>query len=264
MDFDLTISRLTRMNISFKNKVVLVTGGSRGIGAAVVDRLGASGATIAIHANSNLKTAEELAKKFENNAKAFKADLANSTAAVQLYNEVIETYGKLDVLINNAGVAISSPADGAEVQWISDWHQTLNVNLLAAAILCKQALPGFKRQGGGIIINISSRAAHRGDTSDYLAYAASKGGMESLTKSLARAYGKENIIVFGVAPGFTRTDMAQDFIDAYGENYVVDDLALSELTEPKDIAQMVTFLASGLAKHATGTTIDINAGSYVR
>ena len=88
--------------------------------------------------------------------------------------------------------------------------------------------------------------------------------MESLTKSLARAYGKENITVFGVAPGFTRTDMAQDFIDTYGENYVVDDLALSELTEPKDIAQMVAFLASGLAKHATGTTIDINAGSYVR
>ncbi|MEM6526357.1 MAG: SDR family oxidoreductase, partial [Bacteroidota bacterium] len=119
-------------------------------------------------------------------------------------------------------------------------------------------------QGGGIIINISSRAARRGDTSDYLAYAASKGGLEAITKSIARAYGKKGITAFGVAPGFTRTDMAQDFIKAYGEDYVLNDLSLPELTEPKDIAQTVVFLASGLARHATGTTIDINAGSYVR
>ena len=128
----------------------------------------------------------------------------------------------------------------------------------------KLTIPTFKKQGSGIIINISSRAAHRGDTPDYLAYAASKGGMESLTKSIARAYGKDNITAFGVAPGFTRTAMAKDFIDTYGEDCAVQDMALSKLTEPQDVAQIVLFLASGLGKHATGTTIDVNAGNYVR
>ena len=252
------------MNIDLKGKVVLVTGASKGIGAAIAELIGQCGGKVALHANSNLSSAEQIARKIGNDSSAVQADLNDANATSKLYDQVFERYGRLDVLVNNAGVAISSQLEVSNERWGEDWQKTTNVKLLASAILRKQALPEFKLQGVVIIINISSRAAHRGDTSDYLAYAASKGGMESLTKSLARAYGKENITVFGVAPGFTRTDMAQDFIDTYGENYVVDDLALSELTEPKDIAQMVAFLASGLAKHATGTTIDINAGSYVR
>ena len=118
-------------------------------------------------------------------------------------------------------------------------------------------------RGGGRIVNISSRAAFRGDQPDYLAYAASKAGLVALTRSLARAYGKDGIVAFNVAPGFTRTEMAQDFIDQYGEDYAVSDIALTRLTEPKDIAPTLVFLASGLADHATGATIDINAASYV-
>jgi NAD(P)-dependent dehydrogenase (short-subunit alcohol dehydrogenase family) len=112
------------------------------------------------------------------------------------------------------------------------------------------------------LVNISSRAAFRGDTEDYLAYAASKGGVVSLTRSIARAFGKDNIKAFDLAPGFTHTEMAQVFIDKYGEDYVKDG-ALPNMTEPADIARMVVFLASGNADHATGTTIDMNAGSYV-
>ena len=96
-----------------------------------------------------------------------------------------------------------------------------------------------------------------------MAYAASKGGVVSLTRSIARAYGKDGIKAFNIAPGFTRTDMAEEFIKAYGEEHAMQDIALDKLTEPKDIAPMVTFLASGMADHATGCTIDINAGSYV-
>ena len=117
--------------------------------------------------------------------------------------------------------------------------------------------------GGGIIINIASRAAFRGDKKDYMAYAASKAGVVGLTRSIAQAYGKDGIKAFLVAPGFVKTEMAQDFIDEYGEENTLGDMALNQITEPADIARFVAFLASGLADHATGGTFDINAGSYV-
>ena len=110
---------------------------------------------------------------------------------------------------------------------------------------------------------MASRAAFRGDTPDYMAYAASKAGVVALTRSIARGLGKEGITAFVLAPGFVKTDMAQDFIDQYGESVVLDDLALDRLTEPADLAPLAVLLASGLMDHATGCTIDVNAGSYV-
>jgi NAD(P)-dependent dehydrogenase (short-subunit alcohol dehydrogenase family) len=169
----------------------------------------------------------------------------------------------VDVLVNNAGVAYSAPLDADDDAWLDAWHRTQQVNLAAPAQLCRDAVRHFQQHGGGRIVNVSSRAAFRGDTPEYLAYAASKGGMVALTRSLARAFGKDNIVAFDVAPGFTRTDMAQDFIDAYGEDYAMRGAALPRMTEPDDVARIVTFLASGLADHATGTTVDVNAGSYV-
>ena len=137
------------------------------------------------------------------------------------------------------------------------------MNTRAQGLLCKLAIDHFSKRGGGRIINISSRAAFRGDTGDYLAYGASKGAIVALTRSIARYYGKKNITAFNIAPGFVRTDMAQDFMDLYGEEYALNDIALNKLTEPQDLAPMIVLLASGLADHATGCTIDINAASYV-
>ncbi len=252
------------MKIDLRNKVILVTGAGRGIGKAIASLAGSAGATVAVHAHSSLEKASALSNEIGNGSKAFSTDLADMIQTEALYHAVLSEFGKLDVLINNAGVAISSPPVTDNVQWLEDWNKTMAVNLTAMGLLCKLAIPDFIAHQGGIIINISSRAAFRGDTADYLAYAASKGGVVALTRSIARAWGKQNITAFGVAPGFTRTEMAQDFIDAYGEDYAIKDLALSELTTPKDVAQTVIFLASGLARHATGATIDINAGSYVR
>lgn len=252
------------MQVDLTRKVVLVTGASRGIGKAIAEVLGEAGASVAVHCNSNLGPAEQLAGRIGHGSKAFQADLGDTKACEELLNAVLSHYGHLDILINNAGIAISSDVEINGEQWLQDWDRTMAVNLTAPALLCRLAIPHFIGRKEGIIINISSRAAFRGDTADYLAYAASKGGLVALTKSIARAYGKQGITAFGVAPGFTRTEMAQDFIDAYGEDYATKDIALSELTEPIDIANTVCFLASGLAKHATGATIDINAGSYVR
>lgn len=244
--------------------MVLVTGASRGIGAAIVASLASAGATVAIHANFNLADAEKAASDIGNNSYPFQANLKSAEEAKKLIPHVLNHFGRLDAVINNAGIARNSAPDGEFHQWLQDWNDTIAVNLTATGIICREALNYFlQKEREAIIINISSRAAFRGDTKEYLAYAASKGGVESLTKSIARAYGKQNITCFGIAPGFVHTDMAQDFIDEYGEGYVVNDLALPELTTPKDLAPLVTFLTSGMAKHATGTTFHVNAGSYM-
>ena len=251
------------MNIDLTKKTVLVTGASRGIGRAAAEALAKSGARVAVHYNQNGEEAEALAAQIGNRSQAFGADLGTGKGPLQLWAAVEGAFGHVDVLVNNAGIAISSDLDKEDDAWLHDWGHTMMVNLNAAALLCKKAVAHFKQRGGGRIITISSRAAFRGDTADYLAYAASKGGLVALSRSLARAYGKQNIKAFTIAPGFVRTDMAQDFMDQYGEDYALNDIALPQLTQPADLAPMLVLLASGLADHATGCTIDINAGSYV-
>ena len=251
------------MEISLKGKVVLVTGASRGIGEGISRSLASSQATLAIHYNRNKAKAEALSADLEGNHKCFQADLGDASSLKKLFEQVVDQFGQIDVLVNNAGIAISTELDADFNQWVEDWDTTFAVNTRAQALLCKLCIPHFKSKGGGRIINISSRAAFRGDTLDYLAYGASKGAIPSLTRSLARYCGKDNIKAFNIAPGFVRTDMAQDFMDQYGEGFALNDIALNELTEPKDLGPMVALLASGLADHATGSTIDINAASYV-
>ena len=251
------------MNIDLSNRNILVTGASRGIGKVIAEQLLKSGAKVAAHYNSSPVQLEGLTEDQLMNLSTFKADLSNADEAAQLIDQVINSIEHIDVIVNNAGLAINSEVEGPLSEFISNWQTTMAVNLQAVGILCKQAIMHFSERKSGIIINISSRAAFRGDTSDYLAYAASKGGVVALTRSIARAYGKQGIVAFNIAPGFVKTDMADEFIETYGEGIAKDDIALSELTQPEDLAPMVAFLASGLANHATGGTFDINAGSYV-
>ena len=251
------------MNISLKGKVVLVTGGSRGIGAAICQQLGKSGATVAVHYRSKKEEADVVAQMAGNMSKSFQADLSESKEVLALYEKLIKEFGKIDVLINNAGLAMSSDFLKEDKDWLDEWDLQFAVNTRAMALLCKKAIVDMRKNGEGRIINIASRAAFRGDTLDYLGYGASKGAIPSLTRSIARYCGKDGIKAFCIAPGFVRTDMAQDFMDQYGENFALNDIALNKLTEPQDLAPLITLLASGQADHATGTTIDINAGSYV-
>jgi 3-oxoacyl-[acyl-carrier protein] reductase len=252
------------LHLDLSGQSVLVTGASRGIGAAIARRLGQSGARVAVHYSRGKQEAETLAQAIGNGSAAFGADLAAADQCSRLWNEVEARFGTVHALVNNAGVAIGSPLASTTEGWLADWNQTLAVNLTATGLLSRAALAHFQKQHNGRIVNIASRAAFRGDAPDYLAYAASKGGMVALTRSIARGFGKQGIKAFVLAPGFTRTEMAQLFIDQYGEQIATSDIALERLTEPDDIAPTVVFLLSGLADHATGTTIDLNAGSYVR
>jgi NAD(P)-dependent dehydrogenase (short-subunit alcohol dehydrogenase family) len=252
------------MRIDLTGQSILVTGASRGIGAAIARQLAASGARVCIHYGSQKETAEALAVEIGNGAFAVRANLSERDACVSLWEEVQQRCGVVHALVNNAGIAIESPLNQSTEQWHAAWESTMAINLTATGLLCRSAITHFQANGGGRIVNIASRAAFRGDTPDYLAYAASKAGVVALTRSIARGFGKSDIKAFVVAPGFTRTDMAQAFIDTYGEEFAVSDIALKKLTEPTDIAPTVAFLLSGLADHATGTSIDLNAGSYVR
>jgi NAD(P)-dependent dehydrogenase (short-subunit alcohol dehydrogenase family) len=251
------------MKIDLTEKNILVTGASRGIGRAVARQMAEAGARVAVHYRSSQGEAEALAREAGGSAQAFQADFRKTDDCARLFDDVTSAFGGVDVLVNNAGIARHMPLDDGQAQWADDWNAMMAVNLRAPELLCRKAIGHFQENGGGRILNVASRAAFRGDTEDYMAYAASKGGLVALTRSIARAFGGDDVQAFVLAPGFTRTDMAQEFIDSYGEDYATNDLALNRLTEPSDIAPLAVLFASGLADHATGATVDVNAGSYV-
>lgn len=252
------------MYINLSGLSILVTGASRGIGRALAIKLAEAGASIAVHYNHNEIEAAQLVEQLGQKAKAFHADFSKPQEAVILFNEVCHEMGSIDVVINNAGIALGAAFNLSEDDWAQAWNQTMAVNLTSPALICKNAVQHFlHRKTTGRVINIASRAAFRGEEPEYMAYAASKAGLVSLTKTIARSYGKDGITAFTVAPGFVQTDMSRAFVQTYGADHVEKDLALGRLTEPKDIAPLVAFIASGMADHATGATFDVNAGSYM-
>jgi NAD(P)-dependent dehydrogenase (short-subunit alcohol dehydrogenase family) len=169
------------------------------------------------------------------------------------------------VLINNAGIYEAADPDGDLAAWQAAWERTLAICLVAPAALCRAAIATFREQpGGGIIVNLASRAAWRGEDADYWHYAAAKAGVVAMTKTIARQYGRQGVTAFAVAPGFVDTPFNAPAVAEHGMQLFVDDTALGEVAQPQDVANVIAFLASGKARHATGATVDVNSASYVR
>jgi NAD(P)-dependent dehydrogenase (short-subunit alcohol dehydrogenase family) len=250
--------------IDLTNKTILVTGASNGIGKAVTEYLIQMGARVAIHYRSNKKNAQELEKSCTKDSKAFKADLSKESEVYDLIRNVLVEFKQLDAIVLNAGVFIQHSTNLDTKDWMEIWRKTIEINLNSVGLLTKLGIDHYKSINGGRFVYIGSRAVFRGETEEYLAYAASKGGLTSLARSVARSFGKQNIKSFVVSPGFTRTQMAEQFIESYGEERVLNEIALNELTKPQDIAPLVALMCSGLMDHATGATIDVNAGSHIR
>lgn len=251
------------MKIDLSGRSVLVTGGSRGIGAAIVRALGRCGARVAVHYRERAAPAAELAAAAGNGSAAFAADLGVANECALLWRRVVERFGRVDVLVNNAGSVSSAAPASNDAEWRAVWDEMMRINLEAAGHLSREAVNHFVDNGGGRIVSIASRVAFRGGAESHIAYATSKGGLVTLTRSIARSFGKRGVTAFVVAPGFVRTEQSAPFIAQVGEAKALEDVALSRITEPDDVAPMVAFLASGLADHATGSTIDMNAGGYI-
>jgi 3-oxoacyl-[acyl-carrier protein] reductase len=254
--------------MDFSEKVVLVTGGSRGIGAATVKVIASSGGSVVIHYGSNQDAAEKLRSEigFEN-CHLVKADLSDSGAASELWKDALRWKGKIDAVINNAGVFLTENRTGPDEAWRELWQRTLQINLISAADLSREAVNHWLHaKVGGAIVNVASRAAFRGDSPDHWSYAASKGAMVSLTKTLSLDYCCNVIYTYGVAPGFVLTDMAQSEFDQDPtlQQRLINEIPYGEIAPAEEIANAICFFASGLATHATGQTLDVNGASYVR
>jgi 3-oxoacyl-[acyl-carrier protein] reductase len=251
--------------IDMTDRVVLLTGAAGGIGSATARVLVGAGAGVVLHDLDPGGPVRGLADELGDAAAVVAADLADPLNAERVWREAVDWRGRVDVLVNNAGIYEAAEVDGELDAWLASWQRTLNVCLVSPATLCRAAIRTFREQeGGGIIVNLASRAAFRGEDPDYWHYAAAKAGVVAMTRTIARQFGRDGVTAFAVAPGFVNTPFNDPAVALHGLDFFAQDTGLGEVAEPRDVANVIAFLASGLARHATGTTIDVNGASYVR
>ena len=232
------------------NTHILLTGASRGIGASIADALDRPDVRLVRHA-----TASHTA-----------ADFTDPAAPKSLWQRALDALdGRIDVLINNAGIFEASALDQPHEDWVADWQRTMQVNLTASAELCRLAVRHWQENGReGRIVNVASRAAYRGDSPKHWHYAAAKAGMVAMTKTIARGYGGEGILAFAICPGFTMTGMAEDYLASRGGPQLLADIPLGRVATPEEIATIARFCALEAPGSMTGAVIDANGASFVR
>jgi len=251
--------------LDFTNKTVLVTGGSRGIGKAIAFAFAKKGARVAVLFRSDQVSADKTLAELEGNTHlALKADVADADQVKKALDAVIESFGRLDIVVNNAGIGIYHPLPTTNYKdWQQAWKQTIDANLIGPANICFCAAKHMIDQGGGRIVNITSRGAFRGEPTK-AAYGASKAGLNSLSQSLAVALGGYKIFVGAVAPGFVNTELTADRLNGPEGEQIKAQSPFNRVAEPEEVAHAVLFLASEGAEFSTGTIIDVNGASYLR
>jgi NAD(P)-dependent dehydrogenase (short-subunit alcohol dehydrogenase family) len=232
---------------------ILVTGASRGIGAAAYRLLKSTGHNVAGHSS---RGGDDL----------IAGELTDPRAPARIWDAALERHGgRIDVLVNNAGIYEAVADHSDEEEWHAQWQRTLTINLQASADLCRLAIGHFReRGGGGRIVNVASRAAFRGDSPSHWHYAASKGAMVAMTRTIARGYAAEGILCFAVAPGFTVSEMTEDYLQGRGGAQIVADIPLGRVASTDEVAETIRWLAVDAPSSATGNVVDVNGASYVR
>jgi NAD(P)-dependent dehydrogenase (short-subunit alcohol dehydrogenase family) len=251
--------------INFNNKTVLITGGSRGIGKATAIAFAQQGAKVAINYRSNEKAAQEtLALLTGDGHQLFQYDISDKNSQQQLIEDVINHFGKLDILVNNAGISIEHDAEKDNFEhWVSAFENTFQTNLFAAANLSFLVAQNMIKNGGGSIVNVSSRGAFRGEPTKP-AYGASKAALNAMSQSLAKKLAPHGINVGVVAPGFTETDMAKATLTPVERENLLRESPFKRMAQPEEVAHAILFLASDAAKYSSGSIIDVNGASYLR
>jgi 3-oxoacyl-[acyl-carrier protein] reductase len=248
--------------LNLNKKVVLVTGGSKGIGAACVKYFCMAGASVAFTYNSNQTSASMLEKRYKkiSKCKAYKVDVKDADEIKKVVNDVLKDFQRIDILVNNAGIWKEGKINKMN---LSHWEETIKVNLTSTFLFSRFVIPGMKLRRKGKIINISSAAGQRGEA-NYSNYAASKGGMISFTKSLATELGPFNINVNSIAPGWVLTDMTKNELsDKKSLKEELKKIPLGRIATPEDIAGPVLFLASDLSRHINGEILNVNGGAVL-
>jgi NAD(P)-dependent dehydrogenase (short-subunit alcohol dehydrogenase family) len=251
--------------MDFTDKVVLVTGASRGIGRAIAQRFAGHGARIAIHYHRDQEAAEQTRASLSGGPhQLFQADVGQAAAVEQLVNAIVRDMGRLDVVVNNAAINEWQPILRIDYeQWNDVWRRTLDTNVVGPANVMFHTARQMVKQGGGHIVNISSRGAFRGAPKSP-AYASSKAALNAMSQSLAQALAEHNIFVYVVAPGFVETDMSASILASPRGEAIRQQSPLNRVGRPDEVASIVVFLASGEADFATGTIVDVNGASHLR
>lgn len=251
--------------MDFSGKTVLVTGGSRGIGAAVSHAFANRGASIALVYHSNVSAANDTLSALAGEShRAYQCDVSKADKVQETVEKISEDFGSINVLVNNAGIGTYHPIDTTSYDdWQSAWKATLATNLLGPANLCFCVAQKMIANGGGRIVNVTSRGAFRGEPTKP-AYGASKAALNSLTQSLAIALGPHNIFVAAVAPGFVNTELTADRLASSEGREIKAQSPFNRVAEPEEVAYAAVFLASEGAEFSTGTIIDVNGASYMR
>ena len=249
----------------FDNKIVLITGASRGIGKATAIAFASKGAKVALNYRSNQAAAEATLALLEgNNHLLVPADIADPIVVKNMVDKVVTHYGRIDILVNNAGIFEYHPIDKVDYStWQDNWQRTLQINLVGVSNTIYCAAQYMIQQNSGKIINVSSRGAFRGEPLQP-AYGASKAGMNAMGQSLAQALGKYNISIGTVAPGFVATDMASEVLNGPDGDAVRNQSPMGRVAKPEEVANGILFFASEGATFMTGAILDINGASYLR
>ncbi len=251
--------------MKFDNKIVLITGASRGIGRATAIAFAAKGAKVAVNYRVNLVAAmETLASLSGTGHTLVQGNIGNPQDVAAMVSEVTEHFGRIDILVNCAGIFEYHPIDKVDyATWQEQWQRTININLLGAANMMYCAAQEMIKQGGGRIVNVSSRGAFRGEPLQP-AYGASKAGMNAMGQSLAQALAPYNIFVGTIAPGFVETDMAKSVLEGPDGDSIRNQSPVGRVAKPEEVAHGILFLASEGAEFMTGAILDINGASYLR
>jgi 3-oxoacyl-[acyl-carrier protein] reductase len=243
-------------------RVVLVTGSSRGIGAEIVAKAAAEGALVAVHYHGSAEAAAQVvarARGLGAEAESFAADIGDGRQAEGLVEQVISRFGRVDALVNNAGLTLVGPFLEIEP---ADWDTVIRTDLTAAFHTCRAVLPSMVERGSGTIVNMASRLGQVG-VAETAAYSAAKAGLIGLTRALAREFGPRGIRVNAVAPGVTITEMTTDLVDSEEGRRRLADMALGRFGRPEEVADAVIFLLSDASALFLGQTLNPNAGGYM-
>ncbi|ANH08625.1 SDR family NAD(P)-dependent oxidoreductase [Shinella sp. HZN7] len=252
------------MEKPLQGQTVLVTGASGGIGAAIVERIALEGARPIIHYCQDEHAAELLLARIGGNGLIVQSDLSDSEGPCALWQKAVAFAGRIHGVINNAGIRTEIPIEASSKAWKAAWQKEFQLNVFAAADLCREAIQHFRTEGGGRIVNMAGQAGQRGSAADVLPHGATEAALINLTKSIAYGFGREGVMAMSIAPGLVRTERAGKNVAAHDNEADIEEIPIGDMAEPTEIAELVAFVLRYSQESLNGATLDVNGGSYIR